>query len=205
MRKRTDVSGIVLAGGMSTRLGRNKAVERLGGQPLVRRVIDRLAEVTDQTVVVVADLKQAEELPLPDSALVITDAYPACGSLGGIFTGLSAARADWGLVVACDMPFLDRELLEYILAQRGAHDAVVPMLGGRPEPTHAAYSKRCLPAMERRLKARELKIAGFFEEVRVGLLSQADLEDFDPEHLSFLNVNTEEDLARARALVASGY
>jgi len=190
---------------MSTRLGRNKAVERLGGQPLVRRVIDRLAEVTDQTVVVVADLKQVEELPLPDSALVVTDAYPACGSLGGIFTGLSAAQADWGLVVACDMPFLDRELLEHILAQREGHDAVVPMLGGRPEPTHAAYSKRCLPAMERRLKARELKIAGFFDEVRVGLLSQADVEDFDPEHLSFMNVNTEEDLARARALVASGH
>ena len=71
-----DVAGIVLAGGRSRRLGRNKAVELLGGKPLVRRVIDRLADVVDQTVVVVADLEQAERLPLPDSTQVIVDAYP---------------------------------------------------------------------------------------------------------------------------------
>ena len=199
------VSGIVLAGGMSQRLGRNKAVELVGGESLICRVIGRLSRITDETVVTVANPRHGCDLPLSKTSRLASDMYPGGGSLGGICTGLSAARMDWGIVAACDMPFLDQELLEYILAQRGAHDAVIPMLGGRPEPTHAAYSKRCLPAMERRLKARELKIAGFFDEVRVGLLSQEDLEDFDPEHLSFMNVNTEEDLARARALVASGY
>jgi molybdopterin-guanine dinucleotide biosynthesis protein A len=201
----TAVSGIVLAGGVSRRLGRNKAVEPLGGQPLIRRVFDRLAEVTAQTVVVVAGLEQAEVLPLPDSVLVVEDAYPNCGSLGGIFTGLSAAEADWGLVVACDMPFLNYELLAHILSLRGGYDAVVPVLDGRPEPTHAAYSKACLPPIERRLEARELKIAGFFDDVRVRLVPEDEVDRLDPDHLSFLNVNTQEDLERANVLVEAGH
>ena len=199
------VSGIVLAGGMSRRLGRDKAVEPIGGKPLIRRVIDRLADVVGQTVVVVADLEQAERLPLPDSTLVVVDAYPDCGSLGGIFTGLSAASADWGLVVACDMPFLDRRLLRHILGQRGDYDAVVPVLDGRPEPTHAAYSKACLSPMERRLRARELKIAGFFDDVRVRSVPETEVDEIDPDHLSFLNVNTPDDLQRALALVEAGH
>ena len=200
-----DVAGIVLAGGRSRRLGRNKAVELLGGKPLVLRVIDRLADVVDQTVVVVADLEQAERLPLPDSTLVVADAYPDCGSLGGIFTGLSAAAADWGLVVACDMPFLNRRLLRHILDQRGGYDAVVPVLDGRPEPTHAAYSKACLSPMERRLRARELKIAGFFDDVRIRPVPETEVDEIDPNRLSFLNVNTADDLERALALVKAGH
>ena len=200
-----NVSGIVLAGGRSRRLGRDKAVEPLGGEPLIRRVVDRLADVVDEIVVVVADVEQGERLPLPGSARVVVDAYPDCGSLGGIFTGLSAASAGWGLVVACDMPFLDRRLLRRILDRRGGHDAVVPVLDGRPEPTHAAYSKACLPPMERRLRARELKITGFFGEVRVRRVSEAEIDEIDPDHLSFLNVNTPDDLERALALVEAGH
>ena len=200
-----DVSGIVLAGGRSRRLGRDKAVEPLGGKPLVRRVVDRLAEVVDQTVVVVADPEQAERLPLPDTAHIVVDAYPDCGSLGGIFTGLSAASAEWGLVVACDMPFLNPRLLRHILDRRRGHDAVVPVLDGRPEPTHAAYSKACLPPMERRLRARQLKIAGFFDDVTVRLVPEVEVDEIDPDRLSFLNVNTPDDLERALALVEAGY
>ena len=156
-------------------------------------------------MVVVADAEQGERIPLPGSTRVVVDAYPDSGSLGGIFTGLSAASGDWGLVVACDMPFLDRRLLSHILDRRDGHDAVVPVLDGRPEPTHAAYSKACLPSIERRLRARELKIAGFFDDVRVRLVSQAEIEEIDPDRLSFLNVNTPDDLERAMALVESGH
>ena len=200
-----NVSGIVLAGGRSRRLGRDKAIEPFDGKPLLLRVIDRLADVVDETVVVVADVEQAERIPLPASTRVVVDAYPDCGSLGGIFTGLSAAPGDWGLVVACDMPFLDRRLLRHILDRRGGFDAVVPVLDGRPEPTHAAYSKACLPHIERRLRARELKIAGFFDDVRVRLVPQAEIEGIDPDRLSFLNVNTPDDLERALALVKAGH
>ena len=205
MTSGVDVTGIVLAGGRSRRLGRDKAVEPLGGKPLLRRVVDRLADVVDETVVIVADTEQAERIPLPGSTRVVVDAYPDCGSLGGIFTGLMAASGDWGLVVACDMPFLDRRLLRHILDRRGDRDAVVPVLDGRPEPTHAAYSKACLPHIERRLRARELKIAGFFDDVRVRLVPEAEIDAIDPDRLSFLNVNTPDDLRRALELVEAGH
>ena len=201
----SPVSGIVLAGGKSRRLGRDKAVEPVGGEPLVLRVIGRLSQVTDQTVVVVADAERAAQLPLPKSARVAVDIYPGGGSLGGIFTGLSAADGDWGLVVACDMPFLNVALFLRMLGLREGADAVVPVLDGRPEPTHALYSKTCLPHMERRLEADDLKISRFFDEIKVSYVSQNEVEDDDPDHLSFFNVNTQEDLDRAHSLVADGY
>ncbi len=204
MTRETGASAIVLAGGMSRRLGRNKALEEIGGQPLVLRVLDRLSQVTGDAVVVVNDAERARTLPIPESARVVIDRYPGSGALGGIFTGLSACSEQWGLVAACDMPFLNTGLWAEILARRDGHDAVVPVLDGRPEPTHAAYSKTCLPRIEERLKSNELKIALFFDAVRVAWAPQALVEELDPERLSFFNVNTQKDLDRARELAAAG-
>ena len=198
------VTGIVLAGGMSRRLGRDKAVETIEGQSLISRVLDSLSPVAQELVVVVNNHEREEELALPDSVVVAVDIYPDTGSLGGIFTGLSASSNHWGFVVACDMPFLNLELLEYLLSQRGGHDVVVPVIDHRPEPTHAAYSRVCLPAIETRLRANDLKIAKFFDDVRAKYVSQRNIEDLDPGGLSFFNVNTEEDLTRARMLAGEG-
>jgi molybdopterin-guanine dinucleotide biosynthesis protein A len=199
-----EVAGIVLAGGMSRRLGRNKAVEPLGGEPLVDRVIGRLANVAGEIVVVVNDERRAAELRLPPEVKVVQDAYPDCGSLGGIFTGLRDADTGWVLVVACDMPFLNVKLLQHLIGSAGGFDAVVPTLEGRPEPTHALYSKACLPHIERRLKDNDLKIDRFFDDVRVNLVPEDEVRRLDPELLSFFNVNTQADLDRALALAAQG-
>ena len=199
-----DVSGIVLAGGQSRRLGRDKAVEPIGGQPLIRRVIQRIQQVSEE-IVVVADSARAGALPLEDGHRTALDQYPGKGSLGGIFSGLAAARGQWGVVVACDMPFLNLELLRYMESLRQGADAVVPVLEGRPEPTHALYSKACLPYIEKRLRADDLKIARFFDEVRVNYVSEEVIARFDPDYLSFFNVNTPDDLERALALVAQGH
>ena len=198
------VTGIVLAGGLSRRLGRDKAVEPIDGEPLISRVIRRLEDLTDEIVVVVNNSARGEQLPLSDSTKVAVDIYPDSGSLGGIFSGLSAAKNDWGFVVACDMPFLNSSLIARILTLRHSYDAVVPVLGGFPEPTHAAYSKACLPHIERRLKSNQLRIAAFFDSVRVMSLPEEEVDQFDPEHLSFFNVNTPDDLARAVALIGEG-
>ncbi len=196
------VSAVVLAGGMSRRLGRDKAVEPLAGEPLIRRVLSRVAQVTDETVVVVNNAARASELPLGGDVATAVDRYPDSGSLGGIFTGLEAARSEWALVVACDMPFLNIPLLRKILSLREGRDAVVPVVDGRPEPTHAAYSRRCLPHIERRLQANDLKISRFFDDVNVAYLPQDVVGEYDPDHLSFFNVNTEQDLERARQIAA---
>ena len=200
-----QVSGIILAGGKSRRFGRDKAVEPLGGEALITRVIERLGQISEQTIVVVNDEERASNLPLPESAKVAVDVYPDSGSLGGIFTGLSAADADWAVVVACDMPFVSVGLFNYMLSLRDGYDAVVPRLVGRPEPTHAAYSKICLPHMESRLRARDLKIAGFFDAVQVRFVPEEDVTRLDPDHLSFFNVNTQEDLERATDVVEAGH
>ncbi len=196
------VTGIVLAGGRSRRLGRDKAVEPLAGQPLIRRVIGRVAPLTNEVVVVVADAARAAALPLGPEHRVATDVYPEGGSLGGIFAGLSAATNQWGLVVACDMPFLNRSLLEYMLGLRQGCDAVVPAPGPYPEPTLALYSRNCLPDIEAKLRANDLKISGFFESVRVRYVDEDEVRKLDPDLRSFFNVNSPEDLARARELAA---
>ena len=199
-----EVSGIILAGGLSRRLGRDKALEPFHGQPLISRVIGRLDTLTDDTVVVVNTEARGVELPLPKDAKTAIDIYPDSGSLGGIFTGLAAAANDWGFVVACDMPFLNAGLMKHMIALRDGYDAIVPILDGYPEPTHALYSKTCLPNIERRLKARRLKIAGFFDDVRVRYVGADEIDSFDSERLSFFNVNTPEDLSRALKLADEG-
>jgi molybdopterin-guanine dinucleotide biosynthesis protein A len=198
------LSGIVLAGGQSRRLGRDKAVEPVQGQLLIQRVIERIRQVSCETLIVVADQKRGDALPLDEEARIALDIYPGKGSLGGIFSGLATAQEDWGLVVACDMPFLNLDLLRYMASLRDAADAVVPVLEGRPEPTHAFYSKACLPHIEARLKADDLKISGFFDDVRVKYVNDDEIVKFDPEYLSFFNINSPADLDRALALAALG-
>lgn len=197
-----EVSGVILAGGLSRRLGRDKAVEPVDGVPLIGRVMSRLSKVSQQTVVVVNEAGRVAALPLPASAKTAVDIYPDKGSLGGIFTGLSAADGEWAFVVSCDMPFLNTKLLARMLSLREGFDVVVPVIDGRPEPTHALYNKACLPHMQRRLEADELKIIGFFEEVRVFYLAEEELDRLDPDRLSFFNVNTQKDLDRAHELAA---
>ena len=197
-----DTTIIVLAGGASRRLGRDKAVEEVGGRPLIQRVIERLALVDAEIVVVVNNPDRVKSLPLPDGTQIAIDLFPGGGALGGIYTGLKAAKTGWGMVVACDMPFLNAALLNYILSQRGGTDVVVPLLGGFTEPTHAAYSKTCLPIMERCLLAHDLKITEVFDQVRVRYIEAVEIERFDPDHLGFFNINTEQDLEYANQLAS---
>ena len=207
MNTQLNASGIVLAGGRSRRLGRAKALEPFQGEPMINRVIARLSRVTDDLVFVVNDQEQAADLPVSPASVaqpykVVVDMYRDGGSLGGIFTGLSAVDSQWAFVVACDMPFLNVDLVRHMLGLRDGNDAVVPVTDGYPEPTHAFYSKYCLPYMERRLQNNDLKIARFFDEVAVRFVEEEEVREIDRDLLSFFNVNTQEDLDRALTLAA---
>ncbi len=205
MNSSSEATAIVLAGGMSRRLGRNKALEAVGGRPLILRVLDRLSAVSGRAVAVVNDEQRASDLGLPSWVRPVVDEYPDTGSLGGIYTGLANLETEWGFVVACDMPFLNTGLLRLILSQREDSDVVIPVLDGRPEPTHAAYSKVCLPHIRRKLASGKLKITGFFDSVRVKYVEEPEVLALDPDLLSFFNVNTQKDLDRAHELVSSGH
>ena len=196
----TGVTGLVLAGGRSSRLGRSKALEPFLGEPLLSRVAARLGPVVQEVTLVVDSQSTAATLPVPFGAQVVLDEYPNCGPLGGIYTGLKAARTPWVLVVACDMPFVEPRLLQFLLEQRGAKEAVAPLVNGLPEPAHAAYSKGCLPAMLSRLQSGRLKLADILQDLNVAYVAEEALREVDPHLLSFFNVNTQADLDRAFAL-----
>jgi molybdopterin-guanine dinucleotide biosynthesis protein A len=200
MAESPRVSGVIIAGGASRRLGRNKALQRVGGRTVIERVIDGLVPLTSELLVVVARLEQAEPLPLPSRVRVTTDRYPGRGALVGIFTGLEASAEPWSLVVASDMPFLNPDLLRYLIGQITDVDSVVPRLKGQPEPLHALYSKACLTPIRQRLEDGDLKVASLFETVRARYVDEAAIDRIDPRHLSFFNVNTRADLEKAQRL-----
>jgi molybdopterin-guanine dinucleotide biosynthesis protein A len=133
---------------------------------------------------------------------MVPDVYPGHGSLGGIFSGLKAASGDAAFTVACDMPFLHPEVVRLVVARAGEGDVVIPRVGGQWETLHAAYGTACLPHIEERLLSGRLKIVGFFERVRVVEIDEADVARHRTPEVVFMNVNTPEELARARALAA---
>ncbi len=191
-----QASGVILAGGRSRRMGRNKALIRLGGVPLIERVTGRLQQLSDDLVIVT----NAPNLYRNLGGRLIGDVWPGMGSLGGIYSGLSAARHERALVVGCDMPFLNPELLSFMIHLSEQFDVIMPRLDGYLEPLHAVYGRACLVPIEAQLRAGDLRIVSFLAQVRVRYLERTEMERFDPQHLSLFNVNTPEDLQRAEEL-----
>lgn len=192
------VTGVVQAGGKSTRMGgRPKALIELGGRCIVERVVAALAPAVDEILIVTNTPELYAFLELP----MVGDVYPGRGSLGGIYSGLKAAGAV-ALTVACDMPFLHPEVVRLVASRAGEGDVVIPRVGNRLETMHAAYGKACLPHIEKRLLAGQLKIVEFLAGVRVVEISEADVARFRDPAVAFMNVNTPDELERARALVA---
>ena len=197
MEDTSNISAVILAGGLSRRLGRDKAFEPIGNLPLIQRVLSQVSQISRHTIVVANDKKRETQLSGLDGISISIDKYPDTGSLGGIFTGIHASTTDWTFVVACDMPFLNIKLIRYIMSLKEGYDAVVPVIDGRPEPIHSIYSKDCLAHIEEKITNNELKITGFFDKISVRYVNESAINEFDPDHLSFLNVNNEEDLEKA--------
>jgi len=193
------VTGVIQAGGKSTRMGGEpKALLELGGRRIVERVLDAIAPVVDDVLIVTNTPELYGFLGLP----MVADVYPDHGSLGGIFTGLRAARGEAAFTVACDMPFLHPAVARLVVERAGEGDVVIPRVGAQLETLHALYAKACLPSIETRLKAGRLKIVGFFEDVRVVEIDEAEVARHRAPDVVFMNVNTPEELARARVLAA---
>lgn len=196
-----DISCVVLAGGKGLRLKRDKVLENIGSINLLQRVVSYLSFYNCEIIVVTAS-KQSIPLSVDYPKLrVKADIYPGKGPLGGIYTGLMASNHFYNLVVASDMPFLNRELLSYMMKLSAGFDLVVPRMGSFVEPLHAVYSKNCIVPIENMLKQGALQIHLLFPLVKVRYIETEEIDKFDPEHLSFFNINTEADLKRARELL----
>lgn len=196
-----EVTSVVLAGGKNLRLGRSKALEVINGRSLIERVMERLAPVASNLLIVTS--RQQFDLPTIPGAEVLIDVYPGSGPLGGIYTGLLVSQTAQSIVVACDMPFLNTELLRHMVELSRDFDAVVPRLAnGMIEPLHAIYSKSCLDKMKIRLENNQLGITPFLDEMRVRYIEEAECRRFDPELLTFFNINHQSDLEQAIKLAA---
>ena len=194
-----NVTGVIQAGGRSTRMGGEpKALLELGGKRIIERVVDVVGAVLDDLLLVTNTPDRYAFLGLP----MVADAFPEGGALGGIYTGLRAAAGEAVFTVACDMPFLHPAIVRMVVERAGEADVVIPRTGDQLETMHAVYGKRCLVAMETRLREGRLKIAGFFPDVRVVELDAAPMARHRAPDVTFMNVNTPDDLVRARALVA---
>ncbi len=194
-----NVTGVLLAGGKSRRMGADKRFLHVGEKTLFDRTLNTLRKVFSEVLVVIAQDSEPLDAPVP----VLRDVIPNCGSLGGLFTGLKQSKTPYVFVVACDMPFLESQVIQALVQCRGDADVVMAKMHGL-QPMHAVYSKRCLPVMEDMLKSGDLKIQHIIKSpsLQVRLLEEQDLKEIDPSGKSFLNVNTPSDLDAARTLEA---
>jgi len=190
------VTGVIQAGGRSVRMGGlPKALMDVGGRRIVERVADVLGQVTDDLLLVTNTPELYAFLGLP----MVGDVFPDGGALGGIYSGLRAAPGDAAFTVACDMPFLSPAVARLVTGRAPEADVVVPRTGPHYETLHACYGRACLGPMERRLRERQLKITGFWDEVRVLAIPEEEIARVADPAVVFSNVNTPEELERARA------
>jgi molybdopterin-guanine dinucleotide biosynthesis protein A len=180
----------IQAGGKSSRMGQDKSFVLFNGSPLIEAVLDSVRGLGEETLLITNKPADYAHLGLP----MVGDIYLDHGPLGGIHTAIHHAAHPHTLVVACDMPWLNRELLAYMVGLRRMADIVVPRWDKFPEPLHAIYSKACLPPIEHNLAAQQLKITGFFGRVSERFVDRPEIVTFDPDGRSFANVNTPDDL-----------
>ena len=196
---RFGMTSIILAGGKSSRLGRSKALQVIEGKSLIQRVVDRLAILSTEIIIVTA---HGEAIPCSSAVRIktVADIYSGKGSLVGIYSGLIASSSLRAIVVGCDMPFLSIGLLEYMTQICSTFDVVVPRIKDKLEPLCAVYSKSCLVPIQELLEQNELMISKLFSMVKVKYVEEDEINSFDPEHLSFFNINSQDDLERAKKL-----
>lgn len=191
-----DITGIILAGGKNTRMGENKAFLKLNGQRIIDRTAKLLQEIFSQVILVTNAPLEYSYLDLE----IVVDLIPQSGSLVGIYTGLFYSSYPQSFITACDMPFLNREVIEYLTTNSKNYDVVIPHLNDGYHPLHALYSKKCMKFIEELIRENNLKILDLFNRVKVRAVTTDEISSLDPTLKAFLNINTPDDLARVRGL-----
>lgn len=191
------ITGIILSGGKSSRYGMNKALASFKGTTIIERVVSVMNSVFHKTILITNDPKEYTYLNLP----VYPDIIKGIGPVGGIFTGLESMTDPIGFVVACDMPFLNPDLIRYMISRKSGYDAVVPKVGWKIESLHALYHRDCLPAIRENIKAGVYQAIQFQIKVRTLYIQETEIRKYDPELRSFFNINRPQELREARELV----
>jgi molybdopterin-guanine dinucleotide biosynthesis protein A len=186
-------SAVVLAGGKSSRMGRPKALLPFGNQPLIVHIVRALNCIFAKTVMVAAPGQEMPELAVE----LVRDEVAYQGPVGGIYYGLKAAGGEISFVTSCDVAFLNPPLISFLVSQISQYDVVVPYWQDRFQPLHAVYRRSVLSLLETQLERRELRPVYLFDKVRTRRVAEEEIRNFDPQGLSFFNMNTPDDYERA--------
>ena len=176
--------------------GGNKALLPIGGRSIIERVSDVLREIFEHNILITNSPEDFGFLGLP----MFGDLVLGHGSLGGLYTGLKTCGRDYGFLVACDMPFLNKDVISYMVDRTDDNDVIVPRISAGVEPLHGIYSRKCLPLIEELFAEEDLKTRDIFRKAKILEIREEELKLFDPGLFFLLNVNTPDDLRRAREL-----
>ena len=192
-------AGVILSGGLNTRMGgQNKAFMSVGNQRILDRLYNSFRDVFEEVLLVTNDPFEY----LSWDFMIVTDVFSIRSSLTGIHAALFHASAPHAFITACDTPFLEKALIKALLEElEPKWDVIIPVTDKGSQPMCAIYSKRCIKPIEHQLKNQDPKILTFFPKVRVKEVAEARLKTVDPNLISFLNINTPEDLAACEKMV----
>jgi len=191
------ITGIILAGGKGRRIGKEKASLKFGKTYLIEVIAEKLKDFFEEIVLIIANDSFKYRFP---ETRTVTDIIPGKGPLGGIYTGLLVSQSKYNFICACDMPFLNLNLLKFMVSQINGNDAVIPIIKDFTEPLHSIYSKSCLPAIKYQLQTGDLKIKDFFPKIKCKYVPEDKIRKYDPYLLSFFNLNTPQALKLAKNL-----
>jgi molybdopterin-guanine dinucleotide biosynthesis protein A len=190
----TGVTGVILAGGQSSRMGSNKALLPYRGGRFIESIYRQLSGLVDELLLVTNTPEQYAFL----GCRSVPDQFPGMGALAGLHAGLQGSRTGHIFAVACDMPYLNDDLIKALLARRHLGDVLIPESAQGLEPLHAVYGKECLLPMEQSLRSGRRRIVSFFPQVRVQVFSNVQVETIAGDFTSFSNINTPADYFELR-------
>ncbi len=190
----TEATGVILAGGSSSRMKSNKAMLPFHGERFIERIFRQMSRIFPEVILVTNTPDIYRFLP----CRIVADRFPGMGSLAGIQAGLAESGTPYIFVTACDMPDLNGELIRHLLSRAKGCDVVIPESENGLEPLHAVYGTGCLGAMTEALASEKGKIIDCFERLRVDVVSRREVAAIDPLFRSFRNINTPEEYYRIR-------
>jgi molybdopterin-guanine dinucleotide biosynthesis protein A len=188
-----QISCIILAGGKNARMGREKAYLRIGERTIIEEQSDALSRIFDEIIIVANSQNYFENIDVK----VVTDIIPDSGPLGGLYSGLAVSSNIHSFLLACDMPFINLQLIDYMINQIGENDIVIPVSSKGIETLFAVYSLNCLETIRRQVEFKNLKLLDILTFFKVRYISQEEVEKFDPKEFSFFNVNSPKDYEEA--------
>lgn len=191
------ITGVILAGGLSKRYGQNKAFLEVGGIRLIDRITKEMQNIFKRVILVANEKKCFEYLGIP----IIEDLIKGLGPIGGIYTGLMSISDQAGFFVACDMPFINRQLVNYMVDIKDNHAAVVPSIANEVEPLHAIYSQSCLKPIRNLIDSKRYQVRLFYDQISVRYVKEDEIMKFASPSKAFLNINTPDEFAKIQPLM----